>query len=65
MLISEFINRLETLKGVAGDVEVTVAEETGHFFETAAAEIQHVVPHKQYHWESLRGGNTHMVVSVF
>ncbi len=69
MKISEFIDRLEELKRVAGeDIEVTVPEpDNEDRYETAAVELQHVVPHtvREGLWQGLEADNTHQIVVVW
>lgn len=68
MKISEFIKRLEDLKEVAGDVEVTVADpENGYYkYEQAAAEIANVTKDSKLNkWHSYYNENNTQVIAIW
>ena len=63
MKISEFITRLEELKGVAGNVEVAVGTITDNYI-MAGAEIVNVVE-RDGGWKSLQKNNTTQILVMW
>ena len=65
MKISEFITRLQELKGIAGDIEVVVKGGPVDYYDYATMEIVNVVEHDDGGWLSLGGCNTLQILVVW